>query len=136
MQAIAARPARRVLLCSLMLACLVASADSQPAYLDDAGLRTALQEHTLIGNDWAEFYAADGAIKGKGRQFGMVRTYSARWRISEGKVFYDYQGTAYDTWSRLARDGETIRHYTVDGEPKRDGVARRVKGDQIASALD
>jgi hypothetical protein len=130
------RSACCVLLCGLLIVGLARAAQPQVVYLDNAGLRTALEGYTLIGKDWAEFYAPDGTIKGKARTMGTLRTYDGRWRVADGKVCYDYEGTLFDTCSRLRQESETVRHFTLDGQPKPDGVARRVKGDHVASALD
>lgn len=125
----------RVMLAAVVFVSVTVGAQPQPVYLNEKELRTTLEDHTLIGQNWAEYYAADGTIKGKARQFGFVRNYEARWRVADDTVSYDYEGTAFDTASHLSLSGETVRHYTMTNAPKADGVARRVKGNQVASAL-
>jgi len=125
----------RLMLASVVFLGVTVGAQSQPTYLKDKELRAALEDYTLIAQNWAEYYAADGTIKGKARQFGFVRTYDASWKVADDTVSYDYEGTAFDTASHLSLTGDTVRHFTLAGAPKTDGVARRVKGNQIASAL-
>jgi hypothetical protein len=105
------------------------SVSSQASYLDDAQLRETIVDHTLAGRGWAEFYRKDGVIVGRLLTFGVA--YEGRWRIANGTVCYDYEGTAQDTCSRLARDGDTVRHYTLSGSAKTDGVAQRLAGNQV-----
>jgi len=103
---------------------------SQAGFLTENDLRAAIVGHSLRGSGWMEFYAPDGIIYGKTRLFG-VRSYTGRWTVMANRVCYDYDGSSYDTCSRLQmRDGK-VYHYDLDGNLKNDGVATRTAGDQL-----
>jgi hypothetical protein len=127
----AASTTASLVLTTLALVAAATSVWSQGAYLNDAQLRETLVDHTIKGSGWAEFYRQDGVIVGRLLTFGM--SYQGTWRIANGTVCYDYEGTAQDTCSRLMRDGDTVRHFTLSGSPKTDGVATRQAGNQTAT---
>ena len=122
--------------CVLLVSALVLGAGTRagyPAttYLTADEVRATLVGYTLTGKDWAEFYQSDGTLHGRLRTFGL--NYDGKWKVVDGKVCYEYQDPAQNRCSRLMRDGDTVRHFTVDGSPKPDGVARRFEGNRTAS---
>jgi hypothetical protein len=122
---------RTMVLVGLVMGASVRAGYPQPQYLTDDQLRETLAGHTLAGKGWAEFYQRDGTIQGRLKAFGVA--YDGKWSVSDGKICYDYQGTSQDTCSRLTRDGDIVSHFTLDGSPKPDGVARRVEGNRTSS---
>lgn len=61
-----------------------------------AEIQAAISGNTVQGNmdasgAYAEFYAADGTIRGKG--------YSGRWSIEGDAMCFEYQGTPKDCWN-------------------------------------
>jgi hypothetical protein len=97
--------------------------------------KTALTEllsgYSLRGKDWIEYYSPNGTIRGKARYFGMVRSYIGQWSANEKSVCYDYEGTSYDTCSRLMVDGDRVYHYNISGILKADGIATRQFGNRL-----
>lgn len=115
----------------LLTAGVVAAAD----YLSGDELKAAIAGHTLIGEGWAEYYGEDGMISGKARTFGMTFQYVGTWHPRADRICYDYDGTSQDTCSQLKREGDVVYHYTLQGQLKTDGKARRVAGNVVARAL-
>jgi len=103
-----------------------------PRYVGGGELRSLLTDVTLMGVDWAEYYTPDGMIIGKGRWVGIVRRYSGRWSTAADHVCYHYGHKDFDTCSRLARHGDRVLHFALDGKPKKDGVASRWPGDRLS----
>lgn len=108
-----------------------ADADA-PRFVGGGELRSLLVDVTLMGVDWAEYYTPDGMIIGKGRWMGIVRRYSGRWSAAADHVCYHYGHKDFDTCSRLARQGDRVLHFGLDGKPKKDGVASRLPGDRLS----
>lgn len=106
-------------------------ANAQPTYLTGNSLRRAIEGHTLLGKDWAEYYAPDGTIFGKFRFWG-VHNYTGKWTADKERICYEYpERPSSNTCSRLTLTNNTITHYTMSGELKKDGVARRKSGNSL-----
>lgn len=106
-------------------------ANAQSSYLTGNALRNAISGQTLLANDWAEYYSPDGTISGKARSMFVI-SYTGRWTAYEDKICYEYpQNPSSNTCSRLTLSDNTITHYTLSGEPKPDGVARRKSGNSL-----
>ena len=54
--------------------------DDDPFLVDEA-LATAFAGATLIGSNWAEYYAPDGTIVGKVRHLGLLRDFTGKWSV-------------------------------------------------------
>jgi hypothetical protein len=102
------------------------------AFLTADALKATIVGHSLRGQDWIEYYDADGTILGKARLFG-VRSYTAQWAIRGDRVCYDYEGTSFDTCSKLITRGGQVYHYDLGGNLKADGVAQRLEGNRLES---
>lgn len=81
---------------------------ARPAYseggdLTQAEIKETLTGHTLVGHDWAEFYLADGTIRGRARAYGLTFNSTASWSVSENKVCY-----RRDRWCGERLDGEHL----------------------------
>jgi len=86
---------------------------------------------TLIGSNWAEYYAPDGTITGKMRYLGLVHSFTGRWTVRRDLVCFQYQHAQYNTCSRFRQSGDRIRHYGADEMPKRYGESRRLVGNRL-----
>ncbi len=107
-----------------------APAAAEEGFLNEQSLRDTLIGHSLQADAWMEFYSPDGTILGKARLFG-VRSYTGRWTILADRVCYDYDGSAYDTCSRLKLQNSKVYHYSLSGSLKSDGVAVRLPGNRL-----
>lgn len=135
----------------MMITSSVANAQSRP-YLTRNNLRNAISGQTLIGNNWAEFYQADGAtIFGKARRNGRIYEYTGTWTAENNRICYSYPQqhgqSAYSGCSRLTLNYDQttqttrITHFcdSVDirqgcwsvGQQKSDGVATRYSGNAL-----
>lgn len=103
-------------------------ANAQSTYLTGANLRNAIEGQTLFGSKWAEFYESNGTIQGKASFLG---SYTGQWTAYEDRICYDYPGENQDTCSKLTLSGDTITHYTLSGELKKDGVTQRKPGNAL-----
>lgn len=63
---------------------------------------------------YAEFYAADGMIKGDG--------YGGEWMIEGDTMCFSYGGESAGCWN-VMMDGETL-HWVMDGEVAGDGMVK------------
>lgn len=68
-------------------------------------IRAALSGNTVHGNmdssgAYAEFYAADGTIRGQG--------YTGRWSVEGDAMCFEYQGTPKDCWN-VELSGDQLR---------------------------
>lgn len=106
--------------------------EGDAGFLAGAELQKILSGHTLRGSEWAEYYEPNGMIRGKARLFG-TRSYGGRWSVQSDRVCYDYEGTSYDTCSRLRIQGTKVLHFDLHGKLKTDGVATRAEGNQLAA---
>lgn len=122
--------AMNLLKCTAVTLMVIAAsvAEAQPSYLTGSNLRDAINGQTLIGHDWAEFYKPDGTIIGKVRRFG-IWDYTGNWTASDDRICYSYPDR--NTCSRLTLNGNTITHYELSGEQKKDGVAQRLSGNAL-----
>jgi len=125
----ARRHALAVLLASA-LAPLVSRADETP-FLSGERLAAAFAGATLIGSNWAEYYAPDGVIVGKVRYLGIVRHFRGRWIARDDRVCFEYERAEYNTCSKFRLLGERMWHFAIDGRPKKDGESRRLPGNRL-----
>jgi hypothetical protein len=100
-------------------------------YLADDALAAAFAGATLIGPNWAEYYAPDGTIIGKVRHLGLLRDFTGRWFIRLGQVCFEYRWSQYNTCSKFRRSGDLMRHFGADGKPKPEGESRRLPGNRL-----
>ena len=106
-------------------------ANAQSSYLTGNALRNAIQGKTLLAKDWAEYYSSDGNISGKVRYFG-IHDYIGKWTAYENRICYEYPANpSTNTCSRLTLNNNTITHYTMSGELKKDGVDQRKSGNSL-----
>lgn len=124
------------LLCAIGVVALCSTAapvlaDGHESYLIGDGLIASFAGATLIGSNWAEYYAPDGTIIGKVKYLGMVRDFTGRWTAKEDQVCFEYQRSQYNTCSKFRRAGDQMRHFAADGKPKNDGVSRRLSGNRL-----
>jgi hypothetical protein len=104
---------------------------AEESYLTGEALIALFADATLIGSNWAEYYAPDGTITGKVRYLGLVHSFTGRWIVTRDLVCFEYQSTQYNTCSRFRQSGDQMRHYGADGKPKRDGESRRLAGNRL-----
>jgi hypothetical protein len=121
----------RVAFATMALAAGPASGNSEAPYLAGDGLKAAFAGATLIGTDWAEYYAPDGAIVGRVRYFGVLHDFTGRWIPKVDQVCFDYERPQYNTCSKFRRFGDQMRHFAADGKPKKDGESRRLLGNRL-----
>ena len=124
----------RLLIGMIIIALCVAApvrAASDEAYLVGESLVAAIAGATLIGSNWAEYYAPDGKIAGKFRYMGFVREFTGRWVANEDHVCFEYARTEANTCSRFRRRGERMLHFGFDDKPKKDPESRRLDGNQV-----
>lgn len=107
-----------------------AASDEEPFLIDDA-LAAAFAGATLIGSNWAEYYAPDGTIVGKVRHLGLLRDFTGKWFVRRDQVCFEYRWPQYNTCSKFRRSGNRMRHFGADGEPKPDGESRRLPGNRL-----
>jgi hypothetical protein len=100
-------------------------------FLAGEALSAAFAGATLIGSNWAEYYAPDGAIIGKVRYLGVLRQFTGRWSIRQDQVCFEYERPQFNTCSRFRRLGDRMRHFGADGRPKADGESRRLPGNRL-----
>jgi hypothetical protein len=118
----------------LVALCLVARSafgENEEPYLVGEGLIAAIAGATLIGSNWAEYYAPDGTIVGKVRYLGMLREFNGRWTVTRDQVCFEYEMSRYDTCSKFRRVGDRMRHFGADGKPKPDAESRRLPGNRL-----
>lgn len=99
------------------LALLAAILVAAPAFAEDLAtgdaITAAIAGNTVQGSmmssgPYAEFYAADGTIKGSG--------YTAKWAIADNTMCFTYEGAAPDCWGvRLKGDAVTWVKDGADG---------------------
>jgi hypothetical protein len=109
-----------------------AVADSEEPYLIGDRLIASFAGATLIGSNWAEYYAPDGSILGKVRYLGVLHEFNGRWTVKRDEVCFEYDRSEYNTCSRFRRSGDRMRHFGPDGKPKADGESRRLPGNRLA----
>jgi hypothetical protein len=90
-----------------LLACAFLMAGLSPAFAAATGdqIRAAISDSTVQGNmdasgPYAEYYAADGTIKGK--------DYTGQWSIEDDAMCFAYQDTPKDCWA-VEIDGDQVR---------------------------
>ena len=115
----------------VLLATHSAPGGCEESYLSGDALSASFADATLIGSNWAEYYAPDGTITGKVRYLGILHAFTGRWIIRSDLVCFEYQHAQYNTCSRFRRHGDLMRHYGTDGNPKRDGESRRLAGNRL-----
>jgi hypothetical protein len=108
-----------------------ARGDSEAPYLAGDGLIAAFSGATLIGSNWAEYYAPDGALVGKVRYLGILREFTGRWIVRQDQVCFEYERSVYNTCSRFRLVGDRMLHFGADGKPKVDGESKRLPGDRL-----
>lgn len=123
--------------CQSILYCIAIFTHSESALGQDnfllaKDLHTTLSRHTLRGKNWAEFYDEDGTIVGRNRIFG-IRSYFGRWSVHADMVCYDYEGSTYDTCSKLKVKERTVLHFDEHGKLKEDGSATRDFGNTLST---
>src|SRR5215470_7470626 len=77
-----------------------ARADDAP-FLTSEVLAATFAGATLIGSNWAEYYAPDGVIVGKVRYLGIVRRFRGRWSVKDDHVCFEYERAEYNTCSKF-----------------------------------
>lgn len=102
-------------------AILVSAAALAYAAATGAEIKAAVSDNTVQGNmdatgAYAEFYAADGTIKGK--------DYTGKWSIEGDQMCFEYQDTPKDCYA-LDISGDQVR-WLKDG--KSTGTGTIVKG--------
>jgi hypothetical protein len=106
-------------------------ANAQSPYLTGKALQNAISGQTFLAKDWAEYYSPDGKISGKFRYWG-IHEYGGKWTVYEDHICYEYPANpSTNTCSRLTLNHNTITHYTMSGELKKDGVAQRKSGNSL-----
>ena len=96
----------------LVLALIAAPAYAQDLATGDA-IKAAIGDNTVQGSmlssgAYAEFYAADGTVKGK--------DYTAKWAVEGDTMCFTYEGAAADCWHvKIAGDAVTWVKDGVDG---------------------
>ncbi len=123
------RNALTVLALSGALASL--AADTDDAFLAGEVLRTTFTGATLIGRNWAEYYAHDGVIVGKIRYMGFLRDFTGRWIAKHDQVCFEYGRTEANTCSMFKRRGDRLFHFAPDGKPKADHESKRLDGNRL-----
>lgn len=119
---------------ALVAACAVVPArahDAEQGFLSAEVLRGVFAGATLIGGNWAEYYDPGGSIVGKVRYLGVVRAFNGRWSVSGDAVCFEYDLRQYDTCSKFRLEGDRMRHFAADGQPKADGESRLLKGNRL-----
>jgi hypothetical protein len=116
---------------ALASAAVAAAPESEDPYLIGDGLIASFVGVTLIGSNWAEYYAPDGAIIGKVRYLGILREFTGRWIVNRDQVCFEYERSEFNTCSKFRRSGDRMRHFGPDGEPKADGESRRLPGNRL-----
>ncbi len=106
-------------------------ATGEEDFLPGDALMAAFTGATLIGSDWAEYYAPDGAIAGRVRYFGRIRHFAGRWFVKRDQVCFEYELAQYNTCSKFRREGDRMRHFAAGGERKADGESRRFPGNRL-----
>ncbi len=106
-------------------------ADDAGPYLSGEELSATFAGATLIGAQWAEFYAPGGKIVGRVRYLGMTRDYGGRWIAHHDRVCFEYARPEYNTCSHFRRRGAHLHHFGPDGRPKRDGISRHLPGNRL-----
>jgi len=115
----------------LCLASAMAAGDNEEPYLTADGLIAAFAGATLIGSNWAEYYAPDGTIAGKVKYLGLIHRFTGHWIVRQNQVCFEYQRSEYNTCSMFRRIGDHMRHFAADGKPKADGESRRLPGNRL-----
>jgi hypothetical protein len=118
----------------LLALCLVArsaSGDDGEPYLVGEALIVAFAGATLIGPNWAEYYAPDGAIVGKVKYLGIVRRFTGRWTARRDEVCFEYERPEYNTCSKFRLLGNRMLHFGTDGRPKKDPESRHALGNRL-----
>src|SRR5215470_18081699 len=108
-----------------------AAGDNDGPYLVGDGLMASFVGATLIGSNWAEYYAPDGGIIGKVRYLGILRDFTGRWTVKRDQVCFEYEWSEFNTCSRFRRVGDHMQHFGPDGKPKTDGESRRLPGNRL-----
>jgi len=103
----------------------------EESYLTGEALIASFADATLIGSNWAEYYAPDGTITGKVRYLGLMHSFTGRWIVTRDVVCFEYQRAQYNTCSRFRQSGDQMQHFGIDGNPKRDGESRRLPGNRL-----
>lgn len=86
---------------------------------------------TLVGGNWAEYYAPDGRIFGRVRYLGLLHEFTGRWRARLDRICFEYELSQYNTCSKFRLVGDRMRHFDVDGKPKPDPESRRFPGNRL-----
>jgi hypothetical protein len=99
---------------ALMLPAAVASAAET---LTGEQIRETVSDHTVSGSmlesgPYAEFYQADGMIKGDG--------YTGSWSIADDSMCFEYSGESAGCWQVGMEDGKLL--WIQDGEVLGDGT--------------
>lgn len=100
------------------LAVLLLLATGTPALAaTGAEIKAAISGNTVQGNmdssgAYAEFYAADGIIKGK--------DYAGKWSIEGDAMCFEYEGTPKDCWN-VELNGDQVR-WLKDGASQGTGT--------------
>ncbi len=103
----------------LSLALLLPAAGASAAdTLSGEQIRETVSNHTVSGSmlesgPYAEFYSADGMIKGDG--------YTGAWSIADDSMCFEYGGEPAGCWQVGMEDGKLM--WIQDGEVLGDGVA-------------
>lgn len=72
---------------ALILAAIHPASDgSEEPYLTGETLIASFADATLIGSNWAEYYAPDGTITGKVRYLGLTHSFIGRWTVIGNQV--------------------------------------------------
>jgi hypothetical protein len=118
-------------LVTLALTSTAARGNQEEPYLAGDALTAAFADVTLIGSNWAEYYAPDGVIVGKVRYLGMLHEFTGRWIVKRDQVCFEYKRSEYNTCSKFRVLEGQMRHFGADGKPKRDGISRRLQGNRL-----
>ena len=116
---------------ALLSAVTPLAAGTDDAFLAGEVLRTTFVGATLIGRNWAEYYADDGVIVGKIRYMGFLRGFTGRWIAKHDQVCFEYGRTEANTCSMFRRRGDKLFHFAPDGKPKADHESKRLDGNRL-----